>query len=358
MLRHLDRYIFTRFLKSFFFVVILLGFVICVIDFTDKNDDFLEHKLPASTIFSYYLAFFPHIMSYITPITVFISTVFVTSRLAAHSEIIAILASGVSFPRLLVPYWIGSVCIGILSFYLYGWLVPNGNKYRTAFEVAYIKNPFYFKETNVHYKVGEDLYLYFKYYDNESGKAHKILLERFDNQELTERLYADYMSWDTLCAQWTLHNWRIRSLKKQGEDFSQGRTRDILLQITPRDFKSTYGLKEALTMPELDKHITLLLSRGDATVSIYEVEKYGRYMQPFAVLLLTFLGVLVSARKTREGTGLLIALGFLIAFVYIIFFVLAKSMAEVGTMHPMLGVWIPNIVFTFVSLLLYRTLPK
>lgn len=358
MLKRLDQYILLRFLKSFFFIVILLGFVICIIDFTDKNDDFLEHDLSSDQILQYYLTFFPFVMSYVTPITVFITTVFITSRMAAHSEIVAILCSGVSFLRMLVPYFLGAGFIALLSFGFYGWVVPEGNKFRVAFEKAYIKNPFYFTQQNVHFKVGEDLYLYFRYYDNYDARAYNVILEHIKNSALESRFSARYMEWDSLQGKWHLKDWKLRQLQNRGEQLSSGEKQDTTLQIGPQDFKSMHGLKESLTMGELDQHIRLLRERGDPSVNVYEVEKYGRYMQPFAVLLLMFMGVLVSARKTREGTGFLIALGFLIAFIYIIFFVLAKSMAEVGSLPPQIAVWLPNLIFAVFSFVLYHMLPR
>ena len=358
MLKHLDRYILVRFLKAFFFVILLLGFLICVIDFADKNDDFLEHNLSYWHVLRYYSTFLTYIMSYVTPITVFITTVFLTSRMSTHTEIVAILCSGVSFLRFLFPYFIGSTLIALLSFYLYGWIVPESNKFRVAFEQAYIKNPFFFTQQNVHFKVGEELYLYFRNYDNHQQRAYEVILEQMEGSELQARLYADHMTWDTLENSWQLKNWRLRDLLDSGEQLSIGRQQDTTLQLSPEDFESMHGLKETLTMRELDAHIALLRERGDPSVSIYEVEKYGRYMQPFAVLLLTFMGVLVSARKSREGMGFLIVLGFMIAFVYVIFFVLAKSMAEVGSLPPQIAVWLPNLAFGAISLILYHTLPR
>ena len=350
----LDRYIISQFLKSFFLIVILLGFVVCVVDYTEKSDNFLEHNLSYAIILRYYSTFLPAIMSYVTPITVFITTVFMTSRLAAHTEIIAILCSGVSFLRFFLPYLIGSSLIALLSFYLLGWVVPNGNKFRIHFEQTYVKSPFFFTEEDVHFKVGEDVYLYFKHYDNHQERAYKVVLEHIKDSKLSARLSARHMSWDSLQNKWHIEDWKLRKLLPIGEELSTGAALDTTLQLVPQDFKSMYKLNEALTIPELDKHIHLLRERGDTTVNLYIVEKYARYMQPFSVLLLTFMGVLVSARKTRGGAGFLIALGALISFIYIIFFVLVKSMAEVGSMPPLLAIWMPNIIFGIVALLFYR----
>jgi lipopolysaccharide export system permease protein len=130
------------------------------------------------------------------------------------------------------------------------------------------------------------------------------------------------------------------------------------LAITPKDFSNTYRLYETFTLPELNSYISELRERGADDIEAYLIEKYIRFTSPFTVIILTFIGLIVSARKTRGGAGFQIALGFLIAFIFIIFFIFSRSIAEAGTMDPFLAVWIPNVIFSLVGILLYKTLPR
>src|SRR5688572_28957138 len=133
MLRLLDKYVLGKLLTTFFFTVVVLVMVICVIDFTEKNDDFIKHDLGAWQIITeYYLNLFPYYANLLSPITIFIATVLVTARLAARTEIVAILASGVSFRRFLLPYVMGGTIIGVAIFGLIGWVIPLANKPRVA----------------------------------------------------------------------------------------------------------------------------------------------------------------------------------------------------------------------------------
>ena len=152
----LDRYILKKFLSSYLFVVLILIAVTTLIDITEKSDDFLEHQLTFSQIVDYYMDFIPWIANLITPITVFIAAVFVTSKLAGHTELVAVLSSGVSFRRMLIPYLIGSVLIASVSFYLNGWMIPNSDKSRVAFLVQYTHKPFNFNQNNIHIKVAPE----------------------------------------------------------------------------------------------------------------------------------------------------------------------------------------------------------
>jgi lipopolysaccharide export system permease protein len=354
----LDRYILKKFLTSYLFVVLILVAVILVIDITEKSDDFLEHQLTFRPIAKYYLDFIPWIANLITPITVFIATVFVTSKLAGHSEVVAMLSSGMSFRRMLVPYMLGAIIIASVSFYLNGWLIPDSDKSRVAFLVEYTNKPYNFSQNNIHLKIAPESYMYLRNYNNHSKVGHQFTLETVRGNELLQRLTARRVSWNEELEKWKVQDWTLREFDGRNEYISSGKELDTLLNISPRDFESSKYMEQTLTIDELNSTIELLKSRGADNVQVYVVEKYMRYMSPFAIIILAFMGVIVSARKSRGGVGFQIALGFLIAFIFIICFMLSREFALKGVVSPLLGVWLPNIFFTLVSLILYRTVPR
>jgi len=354
----IDRYILKKFLSTFFFCVLLLVLVIVIIDFTEKIDKFNKAEVSTAEILEYYASFIPFLAGILTPITTFIAVVFITAKMAAKTEIIAILAGGMSFTRLMWPYFVGALVIGLLSFYLNGWVIPNANKFRVNFEVTYLKKPFYFNETDIHFKVGDDLYAYLFRYNNRIDRGYKFTLEKFDGTRLHQKLTANTIGWDTATHKWNLQNWQLRTFNGFEELVEEGKEMDTTLVILPSDFGNNSGLETALTLTELNAHIDLLQSRGADDVEIYLIEKYVRYMIPFCTLILTFIGLIVSAKKSRGGTGFQIALGFLIAFLFIIFFIFSKALAEKSSTDPLFAIWIPNIVFSLVGLVLYKTIPR
>lgn len=354
----LDRYILKKLLSTFIFVVLILVLVILVIDFTEKNDKFIRNDLGAGIILNYYFNFIPYIMSLLTPITAFIAVVFVTANMAVRTEIVAILASGTSFLRMMVPYAIFSTIIGVMSFGLNAWIIPNANKGRVAFEVAYVKGAYYFSERNIHFKVGPQDYVYMDRYSNQNDIGYRVTLETFEGTELKEKMFATQMAWDSTTHKWTLKGWNRRILGEQGEKFEKGFEMDTTIAIWPTDFENTYNLHETFTLPELNDYIDLQQSRGADDTLVYIVEKIIRFTQPFTVVILTFIGVIVSARKARGGAGFQIALGFLIAFIFIIFFIMARASAEAGSMPPILAIWMPNIIFSCIGFVMYHTIPR
>ncbi|MEQ6118256.1 LptF/LptG family permease [Reichenbachiella sp. MALMAid0571] len=355
----IDKYILKKFLTTFAFVVLVLVTIIVVIDFTEKNYKFIDYEVPGREILKYYLTFIPFIAGLITPITVFIAAVLVTANLAVRTEIIAILSNGISFRRMMFPYFLGASMIAIVSFYLNGWWLPDLNKIRLGFEVEYLEKPFYFNERDVHMQLNETDFLYFQRYNNRSDIAFKVTLERIKEQELVQKLTAEKMKWDTLTRKWELQNWNRRTIKDFGEEYETGEKLDTLLNIKPEDFAYKYRLNEALTIDELNEYIAILKSRSSDEVEVYEIEKYIRYMLPYAVIILTLIGISVSAEKSRGGTGFKVALGFLIAFIYLIMFVLAKAIAEAGSIsNNILAIWMPNIIGLIAGLILYRFVPR
>ena len=332
--------------------------VVVVIDFTEKNHKFIQNRLSTNDILGYYYGFIPYIISLVTPITAFIATVYVTAQLSQRSELIAILSSGKSFIYIIKSFFVGSLIIAILSFILNGWLIPHLNKDRVAFEVMYIKGPYFFSDKNVHFKIDEDSYLYLERYDNNMDIGYNVTIENFDNNKLKAKLFARQIIWKNDIDKWRLKSWRIRELYEDGEKINSGFELDTTLLVNPSDFDNNYRLSETFTINELNDFINLQQLRGADDIDLYKIEKYMRYAQPFTVILLVILGVVIASRKSRQGKGYLIALGFSFAFAFIISFVMSRAFAENGSVNPLLAICLPNIIFSFITLYMYKLTPK
>jgi lipopolysaccharide export system permease protein len=358
-LKILDRYLIKNFLITYVFVAFVIVLIICMIDYTEKVDDFLDKKAPINEILiDYYLNLIPYWINYISPLMVFIATVFFTSRIAARTEIIAMLSSGISFGRMLLPYMVGAVILGAVTFIQVGWVLPKANKIRNNFEKTYVKQEFYFSGHNVHITIAPDVYAYLESYNTGTKTGNKFTMETIKGTQLIQKFYADKIVWQPKKGKWNLQNYQIRTLDSLGEKLSSGLEIDTTINLSPKDFESDYNLFETFTLPELNAYIDLLKSRGADGLEVYLIEKYIRFTQPFAILILTAIGVIVSARKSRRGVGWQIALGFMLAFIYILFFLLSKGVAEAGTINTLFAVWLPNIVFSLIGVVLYKTLPR
>jgi lipopolysaccharide export system permease protein len=354
----LDRYIFRKLMTTYLFVVLILLAILCVIEFTERNGDFIKNEAPGDEILSYFLSYLPYWANQLSPLMIFISAVFVTSRMASHTEVVAILSSGVSFLRFLVPFAAGASLVAAVIYYLVGWVIPITNITRIEFERKYVKQPYYFEGRNVHLRIAPNMYAYLESYSNTVKAGYRFSLETFSGTQLTSKLNAERINWNEENKSWRLENCVKRIITDSSEQFTYHTMIDTTLNLLPKDFENEYKLNEMLTNKGLEIKIEEMLLRGTDGVELYIIERYERDAYPFAVIILTMIGVVVSARKVRGGASIQIAIGFVLAFVYIFFVMVSKSVALAGDIPPMLAVWLPNLLFATVGFGLFKTLPR
>ncbi|MCD6062269.1 MAG: permease [Flavipsychrobacter sp.] len=354
-MKKLDWYIVKKFLSTFFFAIIILAVIACVIDYSEKVEDFVEKKAPAMAILNYFKNFIPHISALLFPLFIFIATIFFTSKLAYKSEIIAVLASGVSFQRFLRPYIIGAAFLCGLSLLANHWIVPNANKQRLAFEDKYVHSASIMSDRNVHLRLTKDLYIYVQSYDYTANVGYRFTAEKINDVLLKEKVMAERVSYDSVKKIWTLYGVTIRKndgLKESLEFVPE--LKQAYPNFKPADLEEDDAIKEALNTIELDKYIAREKLRGRETLNFFYVEKHRRTAQPFAGFILTIIGVCIASRKVRGGSGLHLALGIVISAAYIMAMQLSTTFATKGGLNPLIAVWIPNMLFGAIALYLYR----
>jgi lipopolysaccharide export system permease protein len=354
LIKKLDWYIIRKFLGTFLFAIMILAVISCVIDYSEKVEDFVQKKAPVLAIMNYYKDFIPHITALLFPLFIFIATIFFTSQIAYKSEIIAILASGVSFQRFLRPYVIGGGILCVVSLFANNIVIPKADKERIAFEDRYVHNPTYMSGKNIHLQLSKGLYVYVQSYDYMANMGYRFTAEKINGVNLQEKLWADNVSYDSVKKIWNLKNVTIRYNNGLKEDYKYLNQLDMKYPFTPKDFDEDDAIKEALTTSELNKYIAQEKLRGSENLNAYYVEKYRRTAQPFAGIILTIIGACIASRKVRGGSGLHLALGICISALYIMFLQLSTTFSIKSTLNPMVAVWIPNFIFAGVAYYLYR----
>ena len=358
-LKTIDFYIIKKFLGTFFFSIILLIFIIIVFDISEHIDDFLKHDAPIrEIIFNYYLNFIPHFVNLFSYLFVFISVIFFTSRLASNSEIIAILSSGVSFRRMLLPYLVAASLLALMSFLLGNFVIPYTNRGQLAFENKYIREVKPFNDMNIHKQITPGVFIYLENFNINSAKGWRFTLEKFKNQELVYKITADEASWDSVHSKWILKNYFSRSIGQMDESIHKGSRLDTTLGIKPTDFKEDIEEVSTMNFFTLRNHIRTKKLRGDPDLIKYEVKGYERVAYPFATLILTLIGVAVSSRKVRGGIGFNLGFGLALTFLYILFMQIFTVFATFANFPALLAVWFPNILFGIIALILVRLAPK
>jgi lipopolysaccharide export system permease protein len=357
-LKRMDRYIITKFLGTFFFSIGLIMAIVVVFDFNEKLDKFMSHDATTREILvDYYLNFIPYFGVRFSPLFIFISVIYFTSKLASDTEIIAILASGVSFRRLLRPYMMAAGFLALMTFALNSFWIPIANKTRLAFEDKYVKKISSDFSRRIQMEVEPGVIMYIDRFEKASNTGYDFFLEKYDGKKLVSRLTANRIHEDS-AYHWSLSEYMIRNFDGLRETITKGTTLDTSIQVRPEEFFIVKGWSEQLTTPELKRYLDRQAQRGVANIKEYSVEYNRRFSFPFSAFILTLIGVSLASRKVRGGMGLHLGVGIAISFAYIMFDTVSGSFAEGGDISPGLAVWLPNILFFFVGLYLYRKAPK
>ena len=354
----IDWYIIKKFLGTYIFTIFLFMAIVITIDYIDKFESFNKNSAPLQAIiFNYYLNFIPYFINAFSSLFVFIAVIFFTSKLADNSEIIAMLSSGLSFDRLVVPYVISATIIAALTFFLNSYIIPPGNIKRIEFENKYVRDKEKKSDSNIQIEVDSGIIAYFGYFNTYNNRGTGFSLDSFEGKELVSRLTAKNIILDSTY-HWTLYNYTIRNFEGMKETVIKGEKLDTVIPITPSDFLISIGDSEQLTTPELKTYIDRQKKRGIGNIQLFEIDYHKRYATSFAAFILTIIGVSLSSRKIKGGMGLNLGFGLALSFGYILFMQITSTFAVSGAVSPMVAVWIPNVFYVFIAAVLYGRAPR
>ena len=357
-LKRLDIYIIKKFLGTYFFSIVLILTIGIVFDINEKMDKFYENNAPLQAIiFDYYLNFIPYYMNLFSSLFTFLAVIFFTSKMAGNSEIIAILAGGVSFHRLMLPYFISAFIIFAISFGLGGYVIPNSTKKMLEFENQYIKSFRRDNVRNVQMEIEPGIILYVDRYETRNNRGYRFSLEKFDGKSLISRLTAETITWNE-DFNWTANNYLHRTFDGMYENISYGESLDTVIMIQPHEFFITAQDAPMMTNPQLRTYLETQRQRGVGNIQVFEDEYYKRFAMPLGAFIMTLLGVSLSSRKVRGGMGLNLGIGLALSALYILFATMSTSFSVNGSMSAAMAVWLPNMVFLVVGIFLYLRAPK
>lgn len=360
--KRLDWYIIKKFIGTYIYSIVLIISISIVFDINENLAKFTQYHAPLKAIvFDYYANFVPYFANLFSPLFVFIAVIFFTTKLASNSEIISMLAAGVSFRRLMRPYMISCVLISSLSFYLSAYVIPHGTVVRQNFETMYKNKKKNTSADNVMLQVGKGTIAYIQHYDNNLKRGYGFSLDKFDNKKLVSHMTAMEAQYDTISESkyhWTVTNWKVRELRGLREHISNGIRLDTLIQMEPTDLVYSKGQQETFTSPELKAYISKQIDRGSSSVVQYQVEYHKRIASSFASFILTTIGLSLSSRKRKGGMGMYLGIGLALSFGYIMLQTVSSTFAINANTPPMLAAWIPNLIFAVVAYFCYRKAPN
>ena len=357
-MKRLDKYIIGKFLGTFFFSIVLIMSIAVIFDLTEKLDDFFENQVSVREIvFDYYLNFIPYFMNMFSPLFIFISVIFFTSKLAGDSEIIAIMASGVSYHRLMWPYFLSALLLFVFSFWMTGYVIPPASEKMLTFQDKYIQHFTRENARNIQMEVEPGTILYIESFQKRTNMGYRASLEHFDGKKLTMRITADRIHYDS-AYNWRLDKYVRRDFDGMRETLVRGMRLDTIIPVQPKELFYTSENAQMMTNPELKSYIKTQRKRGSGNVQAFETEWWKRWASPIGAFIMTLLGVTLSSKKVRGGMGKNLGVGLTLSALYILFSTVSTTFSVNGVMSPFMSVWLPNFIFLAIGIFLYIRVSK
>lgn len=355
----IDRYIIRKFLGTLAFMLVLLSVIVVVIDVQSKAPR-IENN--GYTVGYFLLHYYPYWMVYLIitfmSILVFISVIFFTSRMANNTEIVAVVSSGASFHRFARPYFITSLLLAVMAFFINHYGLPRANVKKNKLE-AYVgterKKQALEGDVEIATKLTPDTYLFIFNYNRKSERGTGMLWQKFDkNGKLLHQISANDIYWDPQKQRFVLSNFYERKAgEKDTQIISDGDTKMLDFGRPPKELFPDELSAQSKTTPELRSFIREEKLKGNGNLTTNYIELYQRTSMPVSIIILSVLALSLSSQKKRGGLGINLAIGIALAFVFIFSFEALKVVAEHNTIPPMLAMWLPNIVFAPVAFYLY-----
>lgn len=357
----LDRYILGKFLATYFFAIAMIIVIVVLFDYVEKVDDFTELHAPLkAVIFDYYLNFIPYFINQFSCLFTFIACIFFTSKLAYQTEIVAMLSGGMSFRRLMWPYFLGALIIGALSLVMNLWLIPVTQQNIVDFEANYIKRRQNVQfDRHIYRQIEPGTFAYIRGYQHKSQRAAFFALEEYDKGTMVRSLEAADVKFDPETKRWSAPRYTMREFDSlEVETFTQYRNLDTLINLEVTELGRINELIKTMNIHALNDFIEQQRAKGSDAINMIQVEQHARYAYPLGTFILTLIAVSLSSRKVRGGTGLHIGVGIALCFSYILFYRFFEEFAKSGSLPAGVAIWAPNLIYLIIGVYLYRKAPK
>lgn len=351
----LDVYIIRKYLSTF---LVMLGMFIPIsvlVDLSQKIDKFKQNELSTGEILAHYYDFVWVFGYMLFPIFLFLSVIWFTSKLASNTEVIAILSSGVSFYRYLFPFLVSAALIAILAFGASMFWVPNASERFNDFEYTYVKKYRKVRQTdNIYKQLTDQDFIYLSNYNANRKIGYNFSWEHFENDKLTYRMQAQNIRWVEKDSLYRLSKFFQRSVVGDTETIRNEPRLDTILpfdldELAPLNYKA-----QTLNYFELNDFIEQEKRNGSPLINSHLLVRQKRWAIPVSAFILTLIAVAVASFKKRGGMGVNLAMGIILAFLYIFFDKIFEVMVEKSNFTPWIAAWTPNLLFAILSVYLLR----
>ena len=350
----IDFYIIKRYIGTFLVMILLFIPIGIMVDVAEKIDKFKEKEVPITDIMEYYIDFTWYFANLLFPIFLFLSVIWFTSKLAEKTEIIAILSSGISFFRYLLPFLLAASFIAVFAFFAGMYIVPKSNLGFNDFRYKYIVKKEARNTDQVFMQINEDEIIYVNNYDPVRRRATNFTLEHFNGNSLEFKIHAQRIRWIERDSVFRLSSYSKRTFEGDQERYEKISRKDTLFDFEINDLAPVNYIAETLTYGELNQFIKDEKERGSILINNHLLVRHKRWSIPLSAFILTLIAVAVASFKRRGGMGVNLAFGISFGFLFIFFDKIFGVLVSKSTFPPFLAAWLPLAIFSIIAFFLLR----
>ncbi len=403
----LKRYILKEHISPFLISLMVVTFVLLIDRIIDLLNLIIEKKLPLQTIAELFGLSMPYMLALSIPMAVLVATILAFGRMSVDREIIAIKSSGINVYSMLGPLLVTAILLTGLMVYFNHWFLPNTNHKlkNLMLKIAYYKPMTIIKEneftTFMDYTVfakgnNDSLLTDVLIYDRsqsrfprtvfaktgnvlqkDNGNSLQIVLNDGEMHERNEKEKGKYQK--TTFSRYVIN---VRNLGNRTDFFETGYRSDREMTY-PQIVESLKGNKAELktkqdevfrlsqrldlakkqhqsysTNVEVRRLQSMQQLASDRETELAEiirslqVEYHKKFSLSFAVIIFILVGVPLGLMTRTSGIGMAFSVSSIIFLVYYIALNGGEQLADKGLMPPFMAMWISNIVFLILAILL------
>lgn len=356
-MRILDLYILQRFVITLLYALMVFILIVIFVDMVGNLAKFIDKDIPYLIIAKYYLFFIPYLFVLVLPVAMLLASLFGIGQMARYNELAAIKSVGISLNRILLPLLFLSILISLLALVFGEIVVPLANHEKSRIKNEYLEpvsKQIKSRITNIYWRDKLDRRIFISYYDSREKTAHKVSIQKYQENQIVERLDAVKMIWKD--STWFLVDGYKRLFSGNTEEAAPFDTlKDNNIDFKPEQLAQTQKEPEDMSYGELNNFIKEV-KRNGGDANRWLVDLYIKISFPFASFVMVLFGAPLASNKKSSGViaGFIISL--IISFIYFGFVKFIQTLGHTGTFSPLLSAWLPNGIF-FASgiILLFET---
>jgi lipopolysaccharide export system permease protein len=358
MKRILSLYIIREIASLFMLGIMVFTLILLMGRLIKLTDLVISRGVPLADVSRMIIYLMPSFLVFTIPMAFLLAVLLAFGRLSADNEITVMKAGGISLMQLMPPVVLCGLVAALLTLAASTVGVPWGNS-------AFKSLSFDVMRQNVAATIREKIFwddipgivMYTEHYDEERHALKGVIIHdgREQNRPLT--IFAsDGVIGGTAAQQdirLTLNNGSIHSAGKEGE-YRLIHFGEYIMTIGANGKGAGVGRSEPdMTIAELLQQI----SRSSTTKAVRlktQSELHSRFAFPFASLVFAVVAVPLGMQNRRSGksAGFSTSIGILLA--YYVVQSLLRTLAEKGSLPPVLALWLPNMIFLVLGWYLLR----